>query len=314
MIVTGKKIVIGSRGSKLAMWQTNHVAALLREKFGVETEIVRIKTTGDKILDSPLAKIGSKGLFVKEIEVALLEKRIDLAVHSAKDVPTELPEDLMMAAFLKREDPRDAIITRNDRSFKDLSEGAVVATSSLRRRAQLLHFRPDIKPVDVRGNVDTRVRKMNEGQFDAIVLALAGLRRMGKEENITEIFSSDIMLPAVGQGSIAVECRKDDKKVRSMLESIAHRESMIAVTAERALMKRLQGGCQVPIGALAAVSDGEIKLDAMIASLDGKKYIRRTLTGSSGDPDGIGIELADKLLSLGGREILDKIRAEEGMD
>lgn len=302
------KVVIGSRGSALAMWQTNHVAEMLRQKFGVETEIVRIKTTGDKILDSPLAKIGSKGLFVKEIEIALQEKRIDLAVHSAKDVPTETPEGLVIAAFLEREDPRDALISKDGSILSELPRGAMVGTSSLRRRAQLLHFRPDLQLVDVRGNVDTRLRKMNEGQFDAIILAKAGLKRMGHEGDITEVISTDVMLPAVGQGSIAVECRADDERILEMLAEINHPDTGCAVKAERALMRELEGGCQVPIGAYARIEDSRLVMDAMIASLDGKVLIRDRIEGSPDEAESLGRELARRLYQAGGSDILEEIR------
>lgn len=304
-----KRLVrIGTRGSALALWQTNHVAEILKEKFGYETEIVKIKTTGDKILDSPLAKIGSKGLFVKEIEIALLEKRVDIAVHSAKDVPTEQPAGLLIAAFLKREDPRDAIISRFGKGLLDLPEGSVVGTSSLRRRAQILHLRPDLKLVDVRGNVDTRLRKMSEGQFDAIILARAGLKRMGFEERITEVIDTSLMLPAVGQGSIAVECREDDEEMLQVLREISDYETEAAVRAERALLRYLEGGCQVPIGAYGRIVDAELVLDGMISSLDGRKLYRSQKRGRPEDAERIGIELASYLYEAGGARILEEIR------
>lgn len=304
-----KRIIrIGTRGSALALWQTNHVASILKERFGYEAEIVKIKTTGDKILDSPLAKIGSKGLFVKEIEVALLEGRVDIAVHSAKDVPTEQPKGLVIAAFLKREDPRDALISRSGQKLLELPEGSVVGTSSLRRRAQLLHLRPDLKLVDVRGNVDTRLRKMSEGQFDAIILAKAGLKRMGHESDITEVIDTDLMLPAVGQGSIAVECRQDDEEMLAVLKEVSDFETEVAVRAERALLRYLEGGCQVPIGAYGRVVDGELVLDGMISSLDGKKLFRSQRKGRPEDAERIGTELAEHLYRSGGAQILEEIR------
>ncbi|MCX7832446.1 MAG: hydroxymethylbilane synthase [Actinobacteria bacterium] len=305
-------IRIGTRGSALALWQTRHVASILEKKFGCETEIVKIKTTGDKILDSPLAKIGSKGLFVKEIEVALLENRVDIAVHSAKDVPTEQPDGLIIAAFLKREDPRDALISKDGKKLSELPEGTVIGTSSLRRRAQILHFRPDLKLVDVRGNVDTRLRKMNEGQFDAIILAKAGLKRMGHESDITEVIDTSIMLPAVGQGSIAIECRESDEEVLEMLHSISDFETEVAVKAERALLRFLEGGCQVPIGAFGRIEDGELVLDAMISSLDGKKLFRGSRRGKPENAEEVGIALAEELYNAGGSEILAEIRSSAG--
>lgn len=303
-----RKIRIGTRGSALALWQTNHVAKILEDRFGYETEIVKIKTTGDKILDSPLAKIGSKGLFVKEIEVALLEKRVDIAVHSAKDVPTEQPEGLIIAAFLEREDPRDALISKDGISLEELPPGTVIGTSSLRRRAQLLNFRPDLKLVDVRGNVDTRLRKMSQGQFDAIILAKAGLKRMGHENDITQVIDTSIMLPAVGQGSIAVECREDDEEMLSVLKEISHYETQVSVVAERALLRFLEGGCQVPIGAFGRVQNGKLVLDGMIASLDGKTLIRGRREGNLEKAEEIGRELGSWLFDNGGKEILEEIR------
>jgi len=290
------------------MWQTTHVEALLKERFGVETEIVRIKTTGDKILDSPLAKIGSKGLFVKEIEIALQERRIDIAVHSAKDVPTETPAGLVIKAFLEREDPRDALISRDRVPLSALPRGAVVATSSLRRRAQLLYYRPDLKLTDVRGNVDTRLRKMNEGQFDAIILARAGVKRLGYEEHITEIISPDIMLHAVGQGSIAIECRDEEDEIAAMVEALSHRETALAVRAERALMRALEGGCQVPIGAHGMLRDGRLVLEGVVASVDGTRLVRDVMEGPADDPEKLGTDLAEVLLGKGAEEILDEIR------
>jgi len=290
------------------MWQTRHVEALLKERFGVETEIVRIKTTGDKILDSPLAKIGSKGLFVKEIEIALQERRIDIAVHSAKDVPTETPAGLVIKAFLEREDPRDVLISRDRTPLSALPRGAVVATSSLRRRAQLLHYRPDLKLTDVRGNVDTRLRKMNEGQFDAIILARAGVKRLGYEEHITEIISPDIMLHAVGQGSIAIECRDEEGEIVAMVEALSHRETALAVRAERALMRALEGGCQVPIGAHGMFRDSRLVLEGVVASVDGTRLVRDVMEGPADDPEKLGTDLAEVLLGKGAEEILDEIR------
>jgi hydroxymethylbilane synthase len=303
-----RKVRIGTRGSALALWQTNHVARILKERFGYETEIIKIKTTGDKILDSPLAKIGSKGLFVKEIEIAMLEKRVDIAVHSAKDVPTEQPEGLVIAAFLEREDPRDALISKDRISLEELPKGTVIGTSSLRRRAQLLNFRPDLNLVDVRGNVDTRLRKMSEGQFDAIILAKAGLKRMGHESDITQVIDTSVMLPAVGQGSIAVECREDDEEMLSVLKQISHYETYVAVIAERALLRFLEGGCQVPIGAFGRVEEGKLVLDGMIASLDGKTLIRGRLEGDPEKAEEIGRELGSWLFDNGGKKILEEIR------
>lgn len=307
-----KKLVVGSRGSALALWQSNWVAFELARLFGVEVEIKRIKTTGDKILDSPLAKIGGKGLFVKEIEKALEEGQIDLAVHSMKDVPTELPTGLMIGAVIKREDPRDALVSRGKVSLMDLPKGAKVGTSSLRRKAQLWQRRPDFDLVDVRGNLDTRIRKMKEGEFDAMVLAQAGLKRMGFEEEVTEVLELQIMLPAVGQGALAIEVREDNKAVREMVGVLNHPPTQQSILAERALMRRLEGGCQVPVGALGMVVDEQISLKAMVASLDGRKMIRDEVAGPLEQAEGLGVELAEKLLSQGADAILTEVRSLAG--
>jgi len=307
-MVAKEKIVIGSRGSKLALWQTNHVASLLNQLISCEITIEKIKTTGDKILDSPLAKIGGKGLFVKEIEVALSGGTIDLAVHSMKDMPTDIPSDLMIGAILEREDPRDVLLSRNNVLLKDLPSNAVIGTSSLRRKAQLLKYRPDFSFTDVRGNLDTRLRKMDSGQFDGMILAAAGIKRMGWAERIAEIISPDISLPAVGQGAIGIEVRKDDSRIRDLVGKLNDEETHICVIAERALMKRLEGGCQVPVGAIARIENGKLTLLAMVASLDGKEFIRDTITGSLSDAESLGTQLADNLLTEGAREILAEIR------
>lgn len=307
-MVAQEKIVIGSRGSKLALWQTNHVADLINNLISCEIAIEKIKTTGDKILDSPLAKIGGKGLFVKEIEVALSGGTIDLAVHSMKDMPTDIPSDLMIGAVLKREDPRDVLLSRKNVLLKDLPPNAVIGTSSLRRKAQLLKYRPDFSFTDVRGNLDTRLRKMDSGQFDGMILAAAGIKRMGWAERIAEIISPDISLPAVGQGAIGIEVRKDDSRIRDLVGKLNNEETHICVTAERALMKRLEGGCQVPVGAIARIENGKLTLSAMVASLDGKEFIKDTIFGSPSDAELLGTQLADNLLAEGARKILAEIR------
>lgn len=307
-----RRIVIGTRGSKLALWQTNWVKEKIERKFGLEVEIKRIKTTGDKILDSPLAKIGGKGLFVKEIEVALQRREIDLAVHSAKDVPTELPPGLLIGAFTERELPFDALISRGKVRFADLPESAVIGTSSLRRKAQLLRARSDLKFVDLRGNLDTRLRKMGEGQCDGMVLALAGLKRLGFEGEITEVLSTDIALPAVGQGSLAIEVREDDKEIKEIADYLDHFPSRIAVEAERTLMRELEGGCQIPVGAYGRLQDGIFILEGMVASLDGKTLLREKGESSPEKANDLAREIAQKLLEAGGREILEEIRRGNG--
>ncbi|MHB0977101.1 MAG: hydroxymethylbilane synthase [Candidatus Aquicultorales bacterium] len=304
------KLVLGTRGSQLALWQSNHVADRLRRAAGVEVELKRIKTMGDRILDAPLAKIGDKGLFVKEIENEMLEGTIDLAVHSLKDMPTAVPEGLTLGAILEREDPRDALISRDRTALADLPKGARIGTSSLRRRAQLLKYRPDLKLVDVRGNLDTRVRKIEEGQFDGIILASAGLKRLGWEDRITERIPSEISLSAVGQGAIVVEVRADDDFVNELMGHLDHNETRVAVVAERALMRRLEGGCQIPIGALGRLTEGGcLTLDAMVASLDGSRLVRDSIEGDPADAEALGEELAEMLLDQGADEILAEVRA-----
>lgn len=304
------KYILGTRGSKLALWQSNHVAATLKEKAGVDIELKIIKTQGDKILDAPLSKIGDKGLFVKEIETALLECEADLAVHSCKDVPTQIPAGLVLGAFLKRVDSRDVLIARDNKSLDELPAGSVVGTSSLRRIAQVLNRRPDLRIKDVRGNLDTRLRKMEDGEYDAIILAAAGLDRMGWSEGITERIANDVMLSAVGQGAIAVEIRDVDEEMRELMRHLEDADTRAAVIAERALLRELEGGCQIPIGALGVIEGGKLKLDGMVASLDGKKMIREVILGDAADAEALGVELANTLRGLGADEILAEVRAE----
>lgn len=307
--MTKKKFILGTRGSKLALWQSEHVAAILKEKAGVDVELQIIKTQGDKILDVALAKIGDKGLFVKELETALLDGSVDFAVHSSKDIPTQLPEGLILGAFLKRVDPRDVIISKSGKGIDDLQTGSVVGTSSLRRIAQILNRRPDLKIKDVRGNLDTRLRKMEAGEFDAIILAAAGLDRMGWNSHITERISSDVMLSAVGQGAIAVETRSDDEDVRELMAHLEYPETRSTVIAERALLRELEGGCQIPIGALGVLDNGKLKLTGMVASLDGSTLLKDVVVGESVDAEKLGIELAEKLVSMGADKILAEVRA-----
>lgn len=305
-----RRIVVGSRGSKLALWQTNWIKKQIEEKFGLEVEIKRIKTTGDKILDSPLAKIGSKGLFVKEIEVALQNGEIDLAVHSSKDVPTELPPGLVIGAFTKREPPFDVLISRGKIKFLNLPEGAVVGTSSLRRKAQLLSLRPDLKFIDLRGNLDTRLRKMSEGQCDGMILALAGLKRLGFESEIAEVLGPEIVLPAVGQGALAIEIREDDREVAEIVSFLDHYPSRVAVGAERTLMRELEGGCQIPVGAYGRLENSTFVLEAMVSSIDGRTLIREKGEGEPENAHNLAREIAQRLLEKGGKEILEEIRRE----
>jgi hydroxymethylbilane synthase len=301
-------LVLGTRGSKLAVHQSEWVQTRLRELAPhLTVTLRRIQTSGDKILDVPLAKIGGKGLFVKEIEEALLSGEIDLAVHSMKDVPTELPPGLDLLCIPTREDARDALISRDGTRFKDLPHGAKVGTSSLRRQAQLLQARPDLSISTLRGNLDTRLKKLREGQFDAIVLAAAGLRRLGWETEITEYLSPEISLPAIGQGALGIEGRRDDTFVRDVLNRLEHAPTRFMVMAERALLHRLQGGCQVPIAAHATLMGSEIVLEGLVASVDGKEVIRDRVKGTVDDPFSVGVQLAERLLARGGERILQAI-------
>lgn len=308
------KIVIGSRGSKLALIQANWVKSQL-EKANKEIEFIIeiIKTTGDKITDVPLSKIGNIGLFTKELENALLDKKVDLVVHSAKDVPTEIPDHLEIGAVTKREDPHDVLISRGNVSLKDLPKNAKLGTSSLRRRSQVLAVRPDLEIVDLRGNLDTRLNKLDSGELDAILVARAGLIRLGLADKASEIIPYDIMLPAVSQGALCIEIREIDKKVKNLIRSLIDYNSMFEIKAERALLARLQGGCQIPIGAHAEVIyPSNLKMEAVVCSLDGTTVIRDTVDGKVDDFSTMGIELANKLLGRGGYKILEDIRANLG--
>ena len=307
---TGRRptLILGTRGSKLALQQSewfqcriHHVAP------DVQVTLRKIQTSGDKILDVPLAKIGGKGLFVKEIEEALLSGEIDLAVHSMKDMPAELPDGLDILCVPPREDARDALISRDGRPFKDLAQGARIGTASLRRQAQLLNARPDLRIEMLRGNLDTRLRKLKEGQFDAIVLAAAGLHRLAWTQEITEYLDPVVSLPAIGQGALGIEGRSDDLFVRSIVERLNDRTTRTAVTAERAFLHRLEGGCQVPIAAYATLFDGQVSLDGLVAGLDGKTIIRDHIRGKSEEAHALGVQLAERLLAKGGDKILQEI-------
>ncbi len=302
-------IRIGTRGSKLALWQTHFVKTELEKYFPENTfEIIIIKTIGDQILDTALSQIGDKGLFTKELENALMNEEVDLAVHSLKDVPSILPDELTLASILEREDVHDVLISRNNIPLAQLPLNATIATGSLRRRAQLMHFRSDFTIVELRGNVDTRFRKFDESEWDGMILACAGVKRMNYAERIAEIISSAILLPAVGQGAIAIETRNDDIATKEIVQKLHHAETGYAVKAERALLRRLEGGCQVPIGANAIVSGNQIILTGTITSLDGKLFVRDALNGNCNDAERIGVSLAEKLLQSGGEKILDEIR------
>ena len=316
--MTKNKVVIGTRASKLALWQAEWVKSELeRMNPGLKVELNKIKTTGDKILDVPLAKVGGKGLFVKEIEEALLRGEADLAVHSMKDVPTEFPEGLHLAVICEREDPRDAFIAPVQgsafkvQSFGQLPAGAALGTSSLRRSSQLLSIRPDLRIVQLRGNLETRFRKLDEGQFDAMILAAAGVKRLGWAQRITEIIDPSVSLPAIGQGAIGIECRTGDGFINSLISSLNHKETSICVRAERALLKRLQGGCQVPIAAHAVIRAGRLVMDGLVGSVTGDRIIKEHLEGNIEDAETIGITLGEKLLSMGADKILAEVYGSE---
>jgi hydroxymethylbilane synthase len=302
------RLRIGSRGSQLALWQANHVSALLREQ-GHTVEIEIIKTTGDKILDVALAKVGTKGMFTKEIEEALADKRVDLAVHSLKDVPTELAPEFELAAIMKREDPRDAFISVKYATLEELPQGAKVGTSSLRRQAQLKAMRPDLETFPLRGNVDTRIRKLESGEYDAIILAAAGVHRLGLHKHVRSRISADVMCPAVGQGALAIEIRRDDAQTRTLLAFLNHAETRAAIECERALLGEMGGGCQVPIGAYAEVLNGRLHLRGMVGYPDGSLILREEANGSDGEK--LGREVAQTLLKRGGDKILTEVYAHE---
>jgi hydroxymethylbilane synthase len=298
---------LGTRGSALALWQANWTKAELEKRWPrLTVELVPIKTTGDKILDVPLAKIGGKGLFTKEIDEALLDGRIDLAVHSMKDVPFQLPDGIDFAAIPEREDPRDAFISNGPR-LDELPDAARIGTSSLRRQVQLRHRFPRLNLVTLRGNVDTRLRKLAAGEFDGIILAAAGLKRLGHEQRITQILDDDIMVSAVGQGALGIVCRAGDSSTRSLLQALDHAPTRTAVTAERGLLRALGGSCQVPVAGKARLAGGQLILKGLIASLDGTRVLTEEVTGGTDDPANLGIQLGQKLLSLGAGEILAEI-------
>jgi hydroxymethylbilane synthase len=300
------RLRIGSRGSQLALWQANHISALLRAR-GHEVEIEIIHTTGDKITDVPLAMVGTKGglgkgIFTKEIEDALAAGRVDLAVHSLKDLPTDLPPGFEIAAITEREDPRDAFCSRHCTNIEDLPKNARVGTSSLRRQAQLKAIRPDLDIHPLRGNVDTRLRKLEQGQYDAIILAASGLKRLGKTELVKQIIPAEIMCPAAGQGALGIEIRAGDTATRNHLEFLNDPAARAATTCERALLNRLGGGCQVPIGALAEAKKGKLHLESVVADPDGSKVLRDSRDGN--DPEQLGNEAGTALLNRGGDAIL----------
>ncbi len=299
---------IATRGSRLAIWQAEHVRdSLLRHHPGLQVELLVMKTAGDKILDTPLAKIGGKGLFVKELEQAMLEGRADIAVHSMKDVPVELPAELHIACVLKREDPRDCLLSRTGGDLSSLPQGAIVGTSSLRRRSQLRALRPDLDLHDLRGNVNTRLDKLAQGEYHAIVLALAGMKRLGFDAQVSAAFATEEMLPAIGQGIIGIECRCHDTRIEQLIKVLEDREATDAISAERALNATLQGGCQVPIAGLAIIDGDRLALSGLVASLDGREFVRAAAQGLRGDAAALGVEVGRQLLAGGARRLLDAL-------
>lgn len=304
-----QKIIIGSRGSELALWQAHFVKREIEKKNkNVKVEINIIKTKGDKILDVALSKIGDKSLFTKELEVELLERRIDLAVHSLKDLQTKIPVGLKLTAVTKRHDVEDVLISRKKgMTINKLPENAKVATGSLRRRSQLLHLRPDITVFDLRGNVPSRIKKFLESDWDAIILARAGVERLKLKKYISSFISTEEILPAVGQGALGIEIHKNNKIAEEILQALHHDETYKAVLAERAMLKTLEGGCQVPIGAFAEITSGGLYLDAIVGSLDGSITYRKKMRGSKNDPEKLGKTLAKDLLKAGARQILKEV-------
>jgi hydroxymethylbilane synthase len=308
-----EKLVIGTRGSKLALWQSEYIKGLVEKITGLPVELKIIKTTGDKILDVPLAKVGGKGLFTKELEVELMAGTVDLCVHSMKDVPTELPEGLIIAAMPPRVDPRDALVSGAGYTLDTLPEGARVGTSSLRRIAQVRSLRPDVEIVDVRGNLDTRMRKAEDGEVDVVILASAGITRMGWAERITGYIPTEQMVSAVGQGAIGIEIRESDEFMADVMDQIADGPTMLCVTAERVVMRKLEGGCQVPIGAYAQLRGDKLVMDAVVGSVSGDRILRAHLEGPAEKPIELGEAMVEELLALGADAILAEIR-EQSVD
>ncbi len=306
-----KQLRIGTRASQLALWQANWVKSELEKRYpGMTVTLTKIKTIGDKILDVPLAQVGGKGLFVKEIEEAMLRGEIDIAVHSMKDVPTEFPDGLGLHCITEREDPRDAVISRGVK-FADLPQGAKIGTSALRRQAQLLKVRPDLQMVIIRGNVETRINKLETDNLDAVILAAAGLKRLGFTAKVAQYLDTTLSIPAIGQGALGIECRLDDKEVMATIDFFNHPATSFAVRAERALLWRCEGGCQVPIAAHGTVTGNELQLTGFIASVDGKRSVKGSISGPATDCEKLGITLAEKLLKDGGHEILSEVYQRE---
>ncbi|MEX0618283.1 MAG: hydroxymethylbilane synthase [Pseudohongiellaceae bacterium] len=306
-----KRVRIATRKSPLALWQAEYVkAGLMAAHSDIEVELVAMTTKGDRFLDAPLSKVGGKGLFVKELENALLEDRADIAVHSMKDVPVEFPEGLGLAVICEREDPSDAFVSNHFDSLQALPQGARVGTSSYRRQSQLRHFRPDLDIDDLRGNVGSRLARLDAGEFDAIILASAGLIRLGLEPRLTERLSFEICLPAQGQGAVGIECRLNDENTRGLLNCLHHPATATRIAAERAVNRRLEGGCQVPIACYAELSDDLLYLRALVGDVNGRRVIKREVSGHGADAESMGLSLAEELLGLGADEILRDLLAQ----
>jgi hydroxymethylbilane synthase len=306
-----KTLKIGTRGSKLALWQANWVKSTLEAKdSSLSIELAIIKTKVDKILDVPLAKVGGKGLFVKEIEDALLNEKIDLAVHSMKDMPAEIPKGLCIGAIPEREIPQDVLISKNKKRLLKLEPGAKIGTSSLRRKAQLLHARPDLEILPLRGNLDTRLRKLETENLDAIILAAAGVKRLGLESRITEYLDENIMLPAVGQGALCIEVRQNDPWVGPIIDALEHPQTRSVIMGERAFLNRLEGGCQVPIAAHGKIEKNTFMLSGLVSTIDGRTLIKETLSGSKDSSEAIGTKLADRLIDMGAKTIMENLKAD----
>jgi len=303
-----KKIVIGTRGSQLALWQANHIASCIKSfHSSAEVDLKVIKTSGDKIQDVPLAKVGGKGLFVKEIEEALLRGDVDIAVHSMKDVPAVLPDGLVIYAVPEREDPRDILISPSGKKLEDFSQGAVIGTCSLRRESQLRNKFDCFTVKMLRGNLDTRIRKVEEGMYDGIILAASGVKRLGWGDKITQFIPEEIMLPAVGQGALGIEVKESNELAKSLIDCLEHKESHEAVLGERGFLRKLEGGCQVPIACFGNISDGKISLTGLVASIDGKNIIKESCSGDAAGAAALGESLAETLLEKGAGEILKSV-------
>lgn len=311
MSISEHTLRIATRQSRLALWQAEHVAALLRNEHPrLKVDLVPMTTQGDRILDRPLANIGGKGLFIKELELAMSEHRADIAVHSMKDVPSDMPPGFTLAAMLPRADPRDAFVSIRHRNFASLPQGARVGTSSLRRQCQLKHVRPDLELITLRGNVDTRLRKLDENQYDAIILAAAGLIRLGLESRITDYFTPEQSVPAVGQGIIGIECREDDERNIAYVRALNDARSWQCCVAERAFAQRLEGSCQSPIAGFATLEGDRLQLHGVIGSPDGGEMYRGSHFGAVDDAEAIGVRLAEELLNDGAGQLLERLRQE----